>query len=284
MQPILVILQKTTAFFQQKEIADARLEAELLLAHTLGLKRLDLYLQFERLLSDAELGALRPLVARRAKREPLQFLLGEQDFLDLKLKCDRRALIPRPETEELVTLLTERLTKSPPGSILDLGTGTGAIAFSLAKAFPEAAVTAVDASPDALSLARENADTHGLAERVSFVESNWLAALAGQRFDLIVSNPPYLTEAEWEVAQPEVKDWEPKSALTAGADGLDDLRVILAEAKAHLNPGGLLACETGITQHDTLRDLAESHGYESSESIEDMSGKARFFQAQTRSV
>ena len=282
MQPLLEILQKTTAYFQQKGIENARLDAELILAHVLELKRLDLYLQFERPLSAAELDAIRPLVARRAKREPLQYILGQTDFHGLVLKCDRRALIPRPETEELVELLVERLGPKPPATACDLGTGTGAIALALAAAFPEVTVTAVDASPDALALAAENAAANGLAGSVSFVESDWFDALGGQTFDLIVSNPPYLTMAEWERAAPEVKDWEPQRALAAGADGLDDLRVILQDARNRLNPGGLLALETGIAQHETLAELATEHGYASTESVKDLSKRERFFLALER--
>ncbi|MGE9293494.1 MAG: peptide chain release factor N(5)-glutamine methyltransferase, partial [Puniceicoccales bacterium] len=239
-----------------------------------------LYLQFDRLLTESELAAMRPLVARRGKREPLQHLLGEAHFHGLVLKADARALIPRPETEELVELLVERLGATPPATVCDLGTGTGAIALALAAAFPQAQITAVDASAAALTLAGENAATAGLAERVRFVESDWLAALDGERFSLIVSNPPYLTEEEWEQVEPEVRDWEPKSALTAGPDGLDDYRKIFAAAPAHLEPGGWLALETGISQHAALADIAQEAGFATTESLNDLSGRERFFLAQ----
>ncbi len=279
MQSLLDILQKTTAFFQQKGVPQARLDAELIIAHVLGCKRLDLYLQFDRLLGEDELTAMRPLVARRGKREPLQYLLGEAHFHGLVLKADARALIPRPETEELVELLVERFGAQPPARVCDLGTGTGALALALAAAFPQAAVTAVDASADALALARENAQSAGLAERVRFAESDWFVALAGETFDLIVSNPPYLTEDEWEQAEPEVRQWEPKSALTAGMDGLDDLKKILAAAPAHLAPGGWLALETGIAQHAALAELAREAGFVETESVPDLSKRERFFLA-----
>jgi release factor glutamine methyltransferase len=279
MQSLLDILQKTTAFFQQKGVPQARLDAELIIAHVLGCRRLDLYLQFDRLLGENELAAMRPLVARRGKREPLQYILGEAHFHGLVLKADARALIPRPETEELIELLVELFGKNPPATVCDLGTGTGAIALVLAAAFPAAQVTAVDASADALALARENAATAGLAERVRFVESDWLAALGGERFSLLVSNPPYLTDEEWEQAEPEVRTWEPRRALTAGADGLDDYRKILAAAPAHLEPGGWLALETGIAQHAALEKLAGEAGFCVSEGRKDLSGRERFFLA-----
>ncbi|MBC2595111.1 peptide chain release factor N(5)-glutamine methyltransferase [Ruficoccus amylovorans] len=279
MQSLLDILQKTTAFFQQKGVPQARLDAELILAHALGCRRLDLYLQFERLLSDDELAAMRPMVARRGKREPLQYILGEAHFHGLVLRADPRALIPRPETEELIELLASRFAAVPPVSICDLGTGTGAIALSLATVFPQAQVTAVDASSAALELATENARAAGVAERVRFVESDWFGALGGERFSLIVSNPPYLTEQEWEQAEPEVRDWEPQSALTAGPDGLDDYRKIIATAPAHLDAGGWLALETGIAQHAALEELARAAGFAEVESLPDLSKRERFFLA-----
>ncbi len=179
MQPLLEILRKTTDFFRAKGIESARLDAEVLVAHALKLRRMDLYLQFERLLTDVELDAIRPLVKRRGQREPLQHILGETDFFDLKLKTDRRGLIPRPETELLLELVTKAFD-SAPARILDLGTGTGAIALALAKFWPESAVVAVDRSAEALALARENAAKLALADRVEFRESDWFAALTGQ--------------------------------------------------------------------------------------------------------
>ncbi len=276
MQPLLDIVRKTTDFFRAKGIENARLEAEVLVAHALGLRRMDLYLQFERLLTDAELDAVRPLVKRRGQREPLQHILGETDFFDLKLKTDRRGLIPRPETELLLEFATKEF-ESAPGRILDLGTGTGAIALALAKFWPDSAVVAVDRSADALALARENAAKLSLSDRVEFRESDWFAALAGEPpFQLIVSNPPYLTAAEVAAAEPEVRDHDPRGALVAERDGRADLEAIIRGAPAFLASGGLLALETGIAQHAALMEFAQPFGYAAIESKRDLTDRERF--------
>jgi len=279
MHTLLEIIQRTTDFFAKRGIESPRLNAELLIGHALGLGRMQLYLQFERPLTEPELAKLRPLVKRRGDREPLQHVIGETDFAGLRLKVDRRALVPRPETEMLVTLLVERLNP-PPARVLDLGTGSGAIALGLAKAWPAAAVRAVDVSSEALALARENAAAAGLDGRVQFRESDWFAAVpAGEEFELIVSNPPYLSEAEVAEAQPEVKDFDPRRALTPGTDALAALRLILREARGRLAPGGLLACETGVGQHAELQRLAAELGYVRAESILDLTKRERFFLA-----
>lgn len=279
MLTVLEIIKRTTEFFEKRGVESARLNAELLIGHALGLKRMPLYLQFERPLTEAELEKIRPLVKRRGNREPLQYITGESEFAGLKLKVDARALIPRPETERLIELLQEKLT-APPARILDLGTGSGAIALALAKIYPEAAVTAVDKSEAALALARENAGTAGLVGRVTFVASDWFAALpAGTQFELVVANPPYLSDEETRGAQPEVRDFEPAMALSAGTNGAAALEQIIAGAKSHLTPGGLLACETGITQHPHLMALAAQAGYARSESRRDLTGRDRYLLA-----
>jgi len=276
MLAVLEIIKKTTDFFAAKSVENPRLNAELIVGHALGLKRMQLYLQFERLLSEPELEKIRPLVRRRSQREPLQYILGETEWFGLKLKVDRRALIPRPETERLAELVTE-LVATAPARILDLGTGTGALALGLAKHWPEAQVVAVDKSAEALALARENATALGLDGRVSFVESDWFAALPpGEPFDLIVSNPPYLTEAETAAAEPEVRGHEPHSALVAPEEGLADLRLIIAAAPRYLRASGLLALETGIAQHAALLALCAEAGFSRSESKQDLAGRDRF--------
>ncbi|MCR6657274.1 MAG: peptide chain release factor N(5)-glutamine methyltransferase [Opitutus sp.] len=277
MLSLLEIIKKTTDFFAAKNIESARLNSELIVGHALGLKRMELYLQFERLLTEPELEKIRPLVRRRAQREPLQYVLGETDFCGLKLKVDRRALIPRPETE----LLVERVIAACatlPVTILDLGTGTGAIALALAQQFADARVTAVDRSEQALALAKENGERCGLSERVRWLESDWFSAIpAEDRYDLIVSNPPYLTAEETAETAPEVREFEPVSALTSGgADGLDDLRTIFTGAVTRLTSGGVLAVETGIAQHAALRALAEELGFTRVESQQDLTERDRF--------
>lgn len=276
MLTVLEIIKKTTDFFAGKGVESPRLQAELMIGHVLGMKRMQLYLQFERPLTEAELDKIRPLIRRRAQREPLQYILGETEFHGLHLKVDRRALIPRPETELLVaSALSAGAT--PPARVLDLGTGSGAIALAVAHAVPAAMVTAVDLSAEALALARENAVSTGLAERVSFLQSNWFAALPGDaRFDLIVANPPYLSAEETAATTPEVHAHEPAAALTSGEGGVADLRVIVAGAMNFLTPTGLLALETGIAQHAELTALARQAGFARVESRPDLTGRDRF--------
>lgn len=274
---LLEILRRTEAFFEKAGLEKPRLDAEWLMAAVLQCKRLELYLQFDRPLTPELLDRLRPLVRRRAQREPLQYILGETDFGDLRLRIDRRALIPRPETEALVERLVALPQDSTPRRILDLGTGSGAIALGLAQAWPEAEVTAVDASAEALALARENAKLNQLETRVNFLEGSWFGPLPGQRFDLIVSNPPYLTRSEWEEAQPEVREYEPSVALVAEEDGLADLRQLMQAAPGHLEAKGVLALETGIDQHARLAEQAASTGFARWESAVDDTGRDRYF-------
>ena len=200
------------------------------------------------------------------------------EFYGLTLKVDPRALIPRQETEELIDLIVKRL-ETPPKRILDLGTGSGAIALALASVYADAEVTATDVSEKSIALAKENAAALNLSSRVTFIKGTWFEPLdEGARFDLIVSNPPYLTEAEMQTAEPEVIDHEPLSALASGQDGLDDLRLLFKSVTSHLAEGGLLALETGIGQADAIKSMAlkvSLHG----QSIEDLSERARFFLA-----
>lgn len=273
---VLEVIKRTTEFLAGKGIEGSRLNAEHLIGHGLGLERMQLYLQFERPLTELELEAIRPLVRRRGLHEPLQYIMGEVEFSGLKLKVDHRALIPRPETEYLLELVVQRLA-TPPATILDLGTGSGVIALALAKQYVSSQVLAVDNSTEALALAAENAHATGLTERMEFLPSDWFANISRERrFDLIVANPPYLSETEVAEARPEVKNFEPVDALTPGGDGLSALEKIMAEAPAFLSPGGLLALETGITQHEALRALADRAGYARSESLPDLTGHDRY--------
>ena len=295
MLSILEIIKKTTDFFAAKGVESPRHDAEMLVGHALGLKRMQLYLQFERLLTEPELAKIRPLVRRRSAREPLQHITGEIEWGGIKLKTDSRALIPRPETELLFELALEAAKNSgngggdgsAPGAplkILDLGSGSGALALALANACAGARVTAVDSSDGALALARENAaaleasaDGTGIAERVVFLKSDWFAALdPSETFDLIISNPPYLTEAEVAEAAPEVRQHEPRAALVAGGNGCADLLRIIAAAPARLNENGLLALETGIAQHPALLAACAAAGFARRESRKDLTGRDRF--------
>lgn len=283
MLSLLEIITKTTDFFAGKGVESPRLNAEQIVGHALGLKRMQLYIQFERLLTEPELDKIRPLVKRRAQREPLQHILGTVEWGGLTLKSDKRALVPRPETEELLELVLERAKPSPDAPagafrVLDLGTGTGALALGLAKAWPAAQVSAVDASDDALALARENAAATGLGERVTFLKSDWFSALPADAsaFDVIVSNPPYLTDAEVAEAEPEVRLHDPRPALVAPDSGLADLKKIIAGAAPRLAPGGLLALETGVAQHPALLAALAEAGLRDGESRTDLRGRPRF--------
>lgn len=276
MLSIREIKERTETFFKEKGVPNPKLDTDILIAHSLGIKRLDLYLDLDRPLTEAQLSELRPLVKRRADREPLQYIVGSTEFYGLTLKVDKRALIPRHETEELVDLIIEQ-QEVQPERILDLGTGSGVLALALASKYPEAEITAIDQSTDALALAAENAQALGFEDRINFLNGNWWAPIKdGATFDLIVSNPPYLTEAEMKTAEPEVIDHEPHCALVAGADGLNDFRILLEGTPKFLTEGGLLAMETGIAQSENLIDLAKQVGL-SGNSIEDLSGRPRFF-------
>ena len=276
MLTIREIKERSENFFNEKSIPNAKLDTDILIAHSLGIKRLDIYLDLDRPLTEAQLTDLRSLVKRRASREPLQYIIGNTEFYGLTLKVDPRALIPRHETEELIELIVERLD-APPKRILDLGTGSGAIALALASRYSDAKVTATDKSEGAITLAKENALALNLSSRITFIKGNWFEPLdEDARFDLIVSNPPYLTEAEMQTAEPEVIDHEPHNALASGKEGLDDLGLIFKSVPEHLAEGGLLALETGIGQADAIKAMAlevSLHG----QSVEDLSEHPRFF-------
>lgn len=273
---ILDLLNRTTDFFTTKGVPNPRLDAELLIAHGLGLKRLELYTRFDTVLTEAQLSALRPLVARRARREPLQYIIGSVDWATLKLSVDSRVLIPRHETEELWDkIVISYKEKTPPATILDLGTGSGALALALKKSFPAATVTATDASADALEVARANATR--LALDIYFLHGSWFAPIAAPtQFDLIVSNPPYLTSAEVAAAQPEVRTHEPACALSAPDDGFADIATIITAAHPHLSLGGTLWLETGINHGPQICALATSLSYTSCDIFPDLTGRPRF--------
>ena len=269
---VLDVLQSTTAYFKKRGIENSRLNAELLLAHSLGRRRLDIYLEFERELSEAELMPLRELVRRRGQNEPLQHLLGTVEFCGNLFLCDRRALVPRPETEQLVEFLQSEI-RDPKYRILDVGTGTGVIALSLAAKFPEAEIIGSDVSEEALSLARDNAARLGIT-RVRFVQSNLLEKISGE-FDLIVGNLPYISRLDRDELAPEVLR-DPEVALFAGERGDELIRQLIDAAPAHLHPGGLLALEAGIGQPGSLIELLGEKNYSDIEAKNDYSGVTRF--------
>lgn len=279
MHTVLEVVKRTTDFLEGKGVESARLNAELLVGHALGLKRMQLYLQFERPLTEPELERIRPMVRRRAAREPVQYIIGETGFRDLILAVDPRVLIPRPETEQLVELVLARCAQ-PPSQVLDLGTGSGSIALSLAKAWPQCRVSAVDREEAALAVAMANAVRNGLEQRVDFLRSDWFSALStGARYDLIVANPPYLSDAELAEAEPEVRAHEPRTALSAGPDSARDLKHIIAAAPRFMTPGGMLALETGINHQEELVTAAKTAGFTRVESHRDLTGRNRILSA-----
>jgi release factor glutamine methyltransferase len=270
---VLEVLQRATEFFQKRKIESARLTAEHLLAHVLGLKRIELYLAFERVLDEtAELAPLRELVRRRGDGEPLQHLLGTVEFCGLNFLCDKRALVPRPETEELVEAIAN--FKFQISNCVDVGTGSGVIALSLASKFPEARIIAIDVSEEALSLARENAERLGLTSRVTFQRGNLLEGVNGQ-FDLIVANLPYVAMQDRQSLAREVLH-DPEVALFGGERGDEMIRQLIEQAPAHLATNGLLALEIGIGQSEPLAAFLAEKNYHDIEPKSDYSGIPRF--------
>ena len=262
----------------KSSVENPSLDAEWILAYVLQTGRLNLPLLSDRKLSESEIEHLACLIRRRASREPLQYVLGNSLFADLDLKVDQRVLIPRPETEDLLTRIVS-LTNYSPNRIMDLGTGSGALALGLALAFPAAEVLAVDKSSAALALAMENAMRNKLEDRVKFLLSDWFDSVEGS-FDLIVSNPPYLNEKEWRECDPEVRDFEPKQALVSHQqDSAADLKRILNIALSKLRKGGALFLETGETHHSMLVEQASSIGYVSPIAMTDIRSRPRFFSA-----
>lgn len=276
MQSVLDVLKKTEAFFSKAGLESPKVNAEWLLAETLGFKRLDLFLQWDRPLEEEILCVLRERVQRRAKGEPLEYILGTVEFHEIRLDVAPGVLIPRKETEQLVERVLTRLQTVESPRIVDLGTGSGAIALALANALPQAKVLAVDSSREALLQARANGDKLGLRERVSFRLGNWLDGLEFEA-DCIVSNPPYLTHEEWEAARPDVRLHEPREALVAGDKGLADLKLILQQSLTRLAGDGFVALETGIDHAAPLKGFATGLGYANTEVETDDSGRDRFF-------
>ncbi|MCE9611355.1 MAG: peptide chain release factor N(5)-glutamine methyltransferase [Chthoniobacter sp.] len=255
MQTVLSVIQASTLYFQKNGVESARLNIEHLLAHILGKKRMELYLEFDRPLAEQELEPLRVLVKRRAGGEPLQHLLGTAEFHGRTFGCDKRALIPRPETEQLCELV---LAGGTAARVLDVGTGSGVIALTLAAEWPEACVEAVDLSDDALALARENAARLGLAERVVFSQSDLLESVTGE-FDLIVANLPYIATAEIAQLAREVQH-DPLPALDGGPRGLEIFERFIPQTARHLR--GRLALEIGHDQTSALTELLGAHNFQ----------------------
>ncbi len=256
----------------------AALDAEVLLAFAAARSRASLLAFPERPVPGAAANRFAALVARRARGEPLAYLLGMREFFSLGLDVDAAVLVPRPETELLVEAVLARCAVLPQPSVLDVGTGSGAIALAVKHERREAQVTGIDASGAALAVALRNGDRLGLGVR--WLESKWFAALADERFDMIASNPPYVRSAEVVGALAH----EPRLALDGGADGLDAYRVLVAQAPSHLNPGGVLLLEHGAEQRDAITRLAAATGWRVVRALDDLAGRARVLELERGAV
>jgi release factor glutamine methyltransferase len=281
---ILHLIRWSAAYLAEKGVPNARLDVEHLLAHVMQTERLQLYLRFEQPVTPTELASFRPLLLERARRRPLQYILGRASFRDLELSVDPRVLIPRPETEELVGAVLDHF-RSGGGrdagrwaSAMDLGTGSGAIAVSLAKEGPFQRVVATDASRDALEVARANAEANGPEGVIELRVGEGLGAVVpGERFHALVSNPPYVARPDFDGLQAEVRLWEPEGALVAGEDGLSLLREIVAGAGRVLEEGGLLALEVGMGQAKVVAGwISAERGFQAPRVIRDLGGTERF--------
>jgi len=271
---ILEVINKTVPFFEKHGLENPRLNIELLLAHVLQKRRLDLYLQFEQELDEATLARLRELVRRRAAGEPIQYVTGEAAFYGLTFAVNRDVLIPRPETELLVEAVVKRA--KPDATILDVGTGSGCIAVTLAKQLPAARIFAVDASAAALAVARANARRHGVEKNARFLQGDLLEAFSDNvGADVIVSNPPYIARGDWATLPKEVRDFEPVPALVAGEDGLEVIRRLVKTAKRVLAASGLVALEIGAGQRAAAERLFRDHSYGAVEVMNDLQGHER---------
>lgn len=277
MATVLELLTLTTDYFAKKEIESPRLNAELLLSHVLECKRLDLYLWYDKPVGDKEVVAYREAVRQRGLRVPLQYITGTTEFYGMKFKVNTHTLIPRPETELLVEHVLSFAKNMNVSSILDIGTGSGNIAIALARELPEARVTAVDVSDDAILMAKENAETYAVENPVAFLQLD-IAADAVQlpgTYSIIVSNPPYVSFDEYQRLQKEVVEYEPKHAVTDFGDGLKFYRIISKLAAASLNPGGLLFFEMGYGQAADIQALLSNDGFTGIEVFKDYQGIER---------
>ena len=279
--PLGTLLDAAVRWLGNRGVADARQPCELLAARLLSLPRLQLPLERSRRLLPGQVAALRRGVLRLGAHEPVQYILGEWDFRGLTFKVDRRALIPRPETEQLVQRVLDHpgLRQAPAPRLCDVGTGSGCIAVSLAAEVPRGEVVAVDLDPGALDLARENAARHGVAARITFIQGACCAGLPPASLDAVVSNPPYIDTRTCGQLPALIRDYEPRRALDGGADGLEILRHLIPDAALVLKPHGVCFLEIGHDQGDAVRALLEQAGFTEIEIARDLAGHIRFAQA-----
>lgn len=272
------VLELTTRRLERASVPAAAHDALTLLAHTLGRRRADVILDDRAVLSRDAAQRLESLVERRVRREPLQHLVGWVGFHDVLLAVDRRALVPRPETECLVTAVLEWIGRRRPTRprILDLGTGTGAIAIAIASALPSSRIVATDLSPDAAALARANAERSGTSHAVAVVVGDWLQPFRSDAvFDVVVSNPPYVTTGEIGTLAPEVREYDPRLALDGGHDGLQPYRAVCTSAASHIDVGGLLAFEVATERADAVAAIVDGAGFRDVVVRGDLDGRPR---------
>jgi release factor glutamine methyltransferase len=292
---VLEVIQRSTEFLAKRQIDSPRLQTELLLAHLLAMPRMKLYLNFDRALTDSELEGFRQLIKRRGQREPLQHITGSTSFCGLEMTVNRHVLVPRPETELLAErgweFLNQLPTQAQPGpkpdqhlSALDFGTGSGCLAITLAVKCSGVRVDALDISADALATAKQNALRHGVADRLRFLQADGFQACPEEtRFDLIVSNPPYIPTAEIERLAPEVRDHDPRPALDGGPDGLNMFRRLAAEAGPFLKTDGKMMLEFGDGQEQRLPELFEKQNWIVDSILPDYTQRPRLLVARRRS-
>ncbi len=270
------LLRWVTEDFRGRGLETPRLEAELLLCRALGWDRIRLITERDHELEEPQLATLRALVQRRRKREPVAYLMGQREFFGHPFRVDPRVLVPRPDTETLVeTALRRTRDRCLFGRMLDLWTGSGNVALSFARERPTWLIHAVDVSADALAVARDNALRLGCAWNVQLLQGDLFGPVAGQRFDAITANPPYIPSEEVDRLPADVRDHEPRLALDGGADGLDVVRRLVADASGHLEPGGLLALEIGCDQHEEVSRLLQRAGFGEVELDRDLAGRPR---------
>jgi release factor glutamine methyltransferase len=279
------LLTFTTDYLKQHGSESPRLDAEVLLAVARGCRRIDLYTAFDQVADDATRTAFRELVQRRSQGAPVAYLVGKREFFSLSFRVTPDVLIPRPETELLVVRVIDLAKEIKPKqvaiSIADVGTGSGIIAICAAKHLPQARATAIDSSPAALDVARQNAAEHGVAEQIEFVRSDLFAAVdPRQQFDVIASNPPYVAEAEFDKLPPTVRSYEPRAALVAGPRGTEVIERLVPQAAQRLVPGGWLLLEVSPMIEPAVREIVANHGgFELSPTIKDAAGHSRIVQA-----
>lgn len=274
------VLSEATAFLKGRGVSDPRLNSERLLAHLLDLERIELYLQFDRPLSQSERDAYKALLRRRTDREPLQYILGATEFMSLPFRVSPDVLIPRPETEILVERLLEDAKRESIHSILDIGTGSGCIAISLAVNLPDVRIVALDASKASLGIASRNAELNGVQDRIRLTEDDIRTDPEFEsRFDAVISNPPYVALDEWDGLDPEIRNFEPRMALCDESDGLSFYRVIAQQSKSYLPKGGRIYLEVGDTQSESVRNILIAAGFSAAEIFQDLNQRDRVVRA-----